>query len=224
MIQPSTLQFLLDVAENNNRDWFKENKKAYEAAKKNIESVVGELIAGLVPYEPEFVGLEAKKCMFRIFRDARFSANKAPYKTNMGAWMAKGGRKSPFAGFYLHIQPGASFIAGGVYQPESKVLNAIREGIDYDAQSLRKIIGNKEFVSQFGELGGDKVKTSPRGYKKDHPDIDLIRHKSFIVSRNVSDDEILAKDFVVKTLEVYQAMVPLNGYLNKAIDEVAEPS
>lgn len=222
MIASSTLQFLLDVAENNNRDWFNENRKVYEAAKKDIESVVAELIAGLVKHEPDFAGLEAKKSMFRIFRDARFSANKAPYKTNMGAWMARGGRKSPFAGFYLHLQPGASFLAGGVYHPESKILKGIREGIDYDAQSLRDIITDKTFVNRFGEMEGDKVKTSPKGYSKDHPAIDLLRHKSFLMSVNVSDDEITSSDFVSKALEIYADMVPLNQYLNRAIAEVAE--
>lgn len=224
MIHSSTLQFLVGVAENNNRDWFNENRKSYEAAKKNIESVVSELIGGLVPYEPDFSGLEAKKTMFRIFRDARFSANKDPYKTNMGAWIARGGRKSSYAGFYLHIQPGASFLAGGVYRPESKVLKAIREGIDYDAQSLRDIISSEAFVNQFGEMGGDKVKTSPKGYSKDHADIDLLRHKSFLMSKNISDDEITSEDFVQKALEVYKDMVPLNGYLNKAIAEVVDPA
>ncbi len=224
MIQPSTLQFLLDLADNNNREWFLKNKKTYEAAKKNLESVAGELIAGLVPYEPDFRNLEAKKSIFRIFRDARFSANKAPYKTNMGAWMARGGRKSPFAGFYLHIQPGGSFLAGGIYRPDSGILKAIREGIDYDAQSLRQIINSEEFVRQFGEMEGDKVKTSPKGYSKDHPAIDLIRHKSFLMTRNLSDDETTSEDFITMALDVYQAMVPLNTYLNKAIMEVVEPS
>lgn len=222
MIASSTLQFLLDVAENNNRDWFNENRKVYEATKKDIESVVAELIAGMVKHEPEFAGLEAKKSMFRIFRDARFSANKAPYKTNMGAWMARGGRKSPFAGFYLHIQPGASFLAGGVYHPESKILKGIREGIDYDAQSLRDIITNKAFVNRFEEMTGDKVKTSPKGYSKDHPAIDLLRHKSFLMSVNVSDEELTHSDFVSNALDIFADMVPLNQYLNRAIAEVVE--
>ncbi len=223
MIHPATLQFLSELSENNTRDWFQANKKDFEAAKKNIESVVSEVIAGLVEYEPEFSNLEAKKAIFRIYRDTRFSKNKAPYKTNMGAWMAKGGRKSPFAGFYFHIQPGGSFLAGGVYHPEAKVLKGIREGIDYDAQSLRDVIGSDEFMTQFGEMGGDKLKTAPKGYAKDHPDIDLLRHKSFLMSKNLSDDDILAEDFVQKALKVYGAMVPLNTYLNQAIGEVVEP-
>ena len=224
MIQSATLQFLNDLSENNEREWFKANKKAYDAAKKNIESVVSEVISGLVQYEPDFGSMEAKKAIFRIFRDTRFSNNKAPYKTNMGAWMARGGRKSPFAGFYLHIQPGNSFLAGGVYHPESKVLKAIREGIDYDAQSLRDIIESKAFKAQFGEMEGEKVKTSPKGYSKEHPDIDLLRHKSYLMSRNLSDEEIMAEDFVANALAVYADMVPLNTYLNKAIGEIVEPA
>ena len=224
MIQSATLQFLNDLSDNNERDWFKANKKVYDAAKKNIESVVSEVISGLVQYEPDFSSMEAKKAIFRIFRDTRFSNNKAPYKTNMGAWMARGGRKSPFAGFYLHIEPGKSFLAGGVYNPESKVLKAIREGIDYDAQSLRDIIESKSFKNAFGEMEGAKVKTSPKGYSKDHPDIDLLRHKSYLMSVNLTDEEIMAEDFVSNALSVYANMVPLNNYLNQAIGEVVEPA
>lgn len=137
--------------------------------------------------------------------------------------MARGGRKSPFAGYYLHIEPGGnSFLAGGVYHPESKILKAIREGIDYDADSLREIIGSSNFKKQFGELGGSKVKTSPRGYAKDHPAIDLLRHKDFLMQRNLIDAELAADDFVENALQVFADMVPLNNYLNLSVREAVE--
>lgn len=223
MIQPATVEFLADLKENNDREWFAENKKAYQAAKDNLEEVVAQIILGLVPYEPEFANLEAKKSIFRIFRDARFSKNKAPYKPNMGAWMTRGGRKSPYAGFYLHVEPGGnSFLAGGVYHPESKILKAIREGIDYDAGSLREIIADPIFIKQFGEMEGEKVKTSPKGYSKDHPALDLLRHKSFLMSQNLSDAKLVENDFVEKALKVFHAMIPLNNYLNLSVAEAAE--
>jgi len=223
MLKPATLEFLSQLKDNNNRDWFTEQKPAYQAAKANVEEVVTLIIGGLVTHEPEFANLEAKKSIFRIFRDTRFSNNKAPYKPNMGAWMARGGRKSPFAGYYLHIEPGGnSFLAGGVYRPESKILKAIREGIDYDADSLREIIGSTSFKKQFGDLGGSKVKTSPRGYAKDHPAIDLLRHKDFLMNRNLKDVELSADDFVEKALKVFADMVPLNNYLNLSVREAVE--
>ena len=224
MIHADTLSFLSELADNNTRDWFNENRKRYDAAKKNVTETLDQLLEGLSQMDEGLLGLTAKDCMFRIFRDTRFSKNKAPYKTNLGGWMARDGRKSPFAGYYLHVEPGGkSFLAGGVYHPQGEVLRSIREAIDYDGELMREIIGSKDFKEQFGEMGGSKVKTSPKGYSKDHPDIDLLRHKGFLMSVNVSDEYLTSEDFVSKALEVYHDMTPLNNYLNRAITEVVEP-
>ncbi|MEM0996668.1 MAG: DUF2461 domain-containing protein [Bacteroidota bacterium] len=218
MLNATTLEFLGELAENNHRPWFEDNKKRYQAAKKDIATLVDNLIVRLIDIEPELEGLEAKNCVFRIFRDVRFSKNKAPYKTNLGAWIARGGRKSIYAGYYLHVEPGEkSFLAGGSYMPPSDVLKAIREAIDYDPDSLRSVIQAPDFKDAFGELGGDKLKTAPRDYAKDHPAIDLLRHKSFVVNHPIGDAQLLDGGFLDHAIQVYSTLKPLNDYLNLGI-------
>jgi uncharacterized protein (TIGR02453 family) len=224
MVEQKTLDFLVGLRENNERDWFEANRKQYEAAKKNVEQVVNKLLADLVSIDGSLQGLEAKSVMFRIFKDVRFSKDKSPYKTNMGAWMAGGGKNTMNAGFYLHVEPdGKSFLAGGSYMPPANVLKAIREAIDYDHEGLRDILKGKNFVKYFGKLEGETVKTAPKGYDKDHPAIDLLRHKSLVVSHKVSDKELTAANFVDHALEIYREIQPLNVFLNRAIAE-AKPA
>lgn len=223
MLHSDTLSFLRDLAEHNTRDWFNENRSRYDAAKQNISDVLDQLLEGLGQMDEGLLGVTAKESMFRIFRDTRFSKNKAPYKTNMGGWMTQGGRKAPYAGYYLHVEAdGKSFLAGGVYHPQGNILKAIREAIDYDGEEMQKIITSKAFKDHFGEMGGSKVKTTPRGYKKDHPHIDLLRHKDFLMDVQVDDKTLTSEGFVDHALSVFKQMVPLNNYLNKAITEIAE--
>lgn len=217
MITPATFAFLTDLAGHNERTWFEANKKRYEAAKKEVAATVGILIADLVAQDPEIAGLEAKDSLFRIFRDVRFSHDKAPYKTNMGAWMAPGGRKSIFAGYYLHIEPGGSFLAGGCYMPEAPVLKAIREDIDYQPEVLQAILDAPAFKQNFPGLEGEKLRSAPKGFEKDNPAIELLKHKSYVVSRKFSDAEVLAPSFRAEAAATYAAMVPLTQFLNHAI-------
>ncbi len=221
MIEKDTFEFLAELKDNNYREWFDEHRHRYQSAKLNIQHLIDHLIEKIIQFDEGVRGTTAQKSVFRIFRDVRFSKNKAPYKTNMGAWIAPGGRKSPFAGYYVHVEPrGKSFLAGGVYRPASNVLKAIREGIDYDASSLRGILGEKKFVEEFGELKGDKLKTAPKGYPKDHPDIDLIRHKDYIVSKPLQDSEVMASDFIENAAKTFEVLFSLNQYLNQAIGEI----
>lgn len=223
MIHASTLEFLSDLSGNNNREWFEANKKRYEASKKDVTAFVNELISGIITLDGNLAGLEAKDCMFRIFRDVRFSANKAPYKSNMGAWMARGGRKSLFAGYYLHLEPGGkSFLAGGSYMPAGPVLESIREAVDFQADEFLEIVQDADFLKMFGQLDGEKLKTAPKGFAKDHPMIEFLRHKSFTVSRSISDAEVLSPEFLETALETYAHMTVLNRFLNLAIGHVAE--
>lgn len=220
MLQQKTLDFLLGLRDNNNRDWFETNRKQYEAGKKDIEQVVNQLIEGIAQFDKGLQGLEAKHVMFRIFKDVRFSKDKSPYKTNLGAWMAGGGKNTVNAGYYLHVEPGdKSFLAGGSYMPPANVLKAIRDAIDYDHEGLRDILAHKDFGKYFGKLEGETVKTTPKGYEKDHPAIDLLRHKSLVVSHYLSDKELSTPGFVERALTVYKAMHPLTTYLNRAIAE-----
>jgi len=217
MIQPSTLKFLSALKKNNNRDWFLANKKEYEAAKKDFIDLAQQLITGITTFDKKIAGLEAKNCVFRINRDVRFSNDKSPYKTNMGANMRPGGKKSPAAGYYFHIEPGESFLAGGMFMPEPEKLKAVREDIIYDPNTFKKIIGSKEFKKHYSKLWDEgKLKTAPKGFDKEHPDIDLVKFKSYIVVKNLSDKEVMDKNLVKKALEAYKALKPMNDFLNKS--------
>jgi uncharacterized protein (TIGR02453 family) len=219
MITSATLAFLSDLDGNNERAWFEANKKRYEAAKKEIVSTVGDLISGLTVHDGQLAGLNAKDSLFRIFRDVRFSHNKAPYKTNMGAWMAPGGRKSVFAGYYFHVEPGGkSFLAGGCYMPEAPVLKSIRDDIDYQPEVFSAILEAPDFKRYFKNgLEGERLRTAPKGYEKDNPAIEYLKHKSFVVTRPLTDAEVIAPDFLPTAIATYAAMVPLTQFLTHAI-------
>ena len=218
-IQPSTLEFLSKLKKNNNKEWFDKNRPQYEIAKKDFQAFVAELITASAKFDPAIKMLEVKNCVFRINRDIRFSNDKTPYKRNFAASIAPGGKKSLLAGTYLHIEPGGSFLAGGVWQPPAPELAAIRQEIDYNAPEFRKIIGNKEFKKYFGTLSDeDKVKTAPKGYDKSHPDIEMLKLKSFIVVHDLKDKDVLSKDFLKHTTDVFKAMYPFNVFLRRAMD------
>lgn len=223
MIKESTLAFLQELGGNNTREWFEANRKRFEAAKKDIAANVDELIAGITAFDGSLAGLESKDAVFRIFRDVRFSTDKSPYKTNLGAWMARGGRKSPYAGYYFHIEPGnKSFIAAGSWQPPADVLKAIRDGIDYQPEDFRDLVNAKAFKETFSGLEGEKLRSAPKGYEKDHPALEFLKHKSFIVSRNYTDKEVSAPDFLEKALSAFGAGAPLVQFLNRAIGAAEE--
>lgn len=217
MIQQSTLKFLTALKKNNNRDWFLANKKEYDDAKKDFIDYVQKLIAGISAFDKKVSGLEAKNCVFRINRDVRFSHDKSPYKTNMGANISPGGKKSPAASYYFHIEPGGSFIAGGMFQPEPDKLKAVREDIIYDPDDFKKILGSKDFKKHYSQLWDEgKLKAAPKGFDKEHPDIDLVKYKSYIVVKNLSDKEVMDKNLLKNALEAYKALKPLNDFLNKS--------
>jgi uncharacterized protein (TIGR02453 family) len=219
MIQQDTLTFLKDLKKHNNKEWFDNHRPDYEIAKTNFREFIEELIAGISKFDPAVKHLEAKNCVFRINRDVRFSANKLPYKNNMGASISPGGKKSYTAGYYLHIEPGASFLAGGMWQPEPVYLNAIRQEIDYNPEEFKKIITAKAFKNYLGALSDeDKLKTVPKGYDKTHPQIELLRHRSFIVVHDLTDKVILGKDFQKHCATVFKAMYPMNMFLRRACD------
>ena len=215
-IDKTTLEFLKSIKENNNRDWILENRKYYQQARDNFEQFVQQLIDKLTEYEPILKGLEAKTCIYRLNRDIRFSSDKSPYKTHFGAFIVRGGRKNGdrYAGYYFHIEPGGSIVAGGAYMPPSPWLAAIREKIDEEPQKLRKIIESKDFVKYFGSLGGEKLKTAPKGYPSDHPHIDLLRYKSYLVVNELKDEFVISDKLYDHVIDVFRAMKPLNDYLN----------
>ena len=213
------LKFLADLAKHNDRDWFEKNKSRYLEAKEEFEEVVAAVLKGLVKFDNGLAGLNPKKLPFRIYRDVRFSKDKRPYKTNMGAGFSPNGKLIQEPGYYLHIQPGnKSFIAGGMYMPDAGNLAKIRQEIDYNPDALRKVLNAKKFRTLFKDFDEfDKLKTAPKGYPKDHPQIEWLKLKSFIVEMSLTDKQVRDKKFVSIVVSGCQAIKPLNDYLREAI-------
>jgi uncharacterized protein (TIGR02453 family) len=213
------LKFLKAVGKNNNRDWFEKNKAKYLDAKNSFDDFLEAFHKDLVKIDERLATVNPRKAAFRIYRDVRFSKDKSPYKTNMGAGFSPNGKMEFEPGFYVHIQPGdKSFIAGGLYMPSPEQLAKVRQEIDYNADRLLKILNNKKFKSYYKGLDDyDKLKTMPKGYAKDHPHIDLLKNKSFVVSHLFKDSEVVKTDFKKKIVEGCKLLKPLNDYLNEAI-------
>lgn len=215
----TTLKFLKQLAKNNHKEWFDANRKTYEICKAEFENVVKSVIDKSVVFDNGLAGLEAKKCLFRINKDVRFSKDKSPYKLNMGASINPGGKKSMIPGYYIHIEPGKSFLAGGCYQPMPEVLAAIRQEIDYNGTAFKKILSAKDFKTYFKDLSQeDKLKTAPKGYEKTHPEISLLQHRHFIVVHDLKDEDILNKNFPSHVAKIFKAMLPLNLFLRNCME------
>ena len=219
MLQSSTLKFLKDLKKNNDKSWFEGHRKQYEIAKADFLSLVRQVVKGISTFDKPIGNLEAKNCTFRINRDVRFSKNKAPYKSNMAAYFNKDGKKGLGSGYYLHIEPGKSFVAGGIWMPEPAVLAGIRQEIDYSLNEWKKIVESKPFKKMFSEgIKGDALTRPPKGYDETNPAIEYLKMKSFIVSRSFSDAEVQHKDFLKHVAKTFQAMKPLIDFLNIAVD------
>ena len=216
-INKSTLDFLTAIMCNNNRDWFIANRPLYLEAKENFEAFVQAIIDKIIVFEPLMKGLEAKSCVFRINRDIRFSKDKSPYKTHFGAFILRGGKNNgdKYAGYYFHIEPGKSIMAGGAYTPPGPWLSSIREKISEQPGEFIKITNSKEFIKYFGGIDGEKLKTAPKGYPSNHPHIELLKFKSYLVVNEASDKMVLSNDFKDHVLKVFRAMKPLNDFLNE---------
>jgi uncharacterized protein (TIGR02453 family) len=215
----TSFKFLKQLSKNNNKEWFDINRKTYEVCKVEFETFIKVLLDKSLVFDKQLAGLEAKKCLFRINKDVRFSKDKSPYKLNMGASINPGGKKSMIPGYYIHIEPGKSFLAGGSYQPMPEMLAAIRQEIDYNSAEFKKIISAKDFKLYFKELSQeDKLKTAPKGYEKTHPDIALLQLKHFITVHPLSDEDVLNKNFPTYAAKVFKAMLPLNLFLRKCME------
>ena len=213
------LDFLNELKDNNNREWFQANKKTYDAAKKEMEAFVDNIIPMIGAFDPTVKFATGKDCLFRIFRDVRFAKDKSPYKTNMGAWISKAGRKSSGPGYYLHIQPGESMLAGGVYMPEPDQLKKIRQEIYYNAEEFKAILGQKDAKKYFNGLSEwDKQKLPPRDFPKDFPDIDILKNRHFTVAYMLTNKQVAEKDFSKLVAKVFGLMYPLNVFLERALN------
>jgi len=217
MLQKSTLDFLKKLKKNNNREWFNSNKQLYEDARYDFEKFAGELIDVITKFDKSLLGLDPKDCMFRIYRDVRFSKDKSPYKTNMGAVLYEGGRKSPKAGYYFHLSPGECFYAGGLYMPQPDQLTALRRAVYTKFGGFEKILKNKEFKKYFGDIEGEKLKTTPKGFPKEHASSEYLKLKSYIAYSEVDDEKVLSKSILDYSSKVFKSMKPFIDFLNESI-------
>ncbi len=212
-----TYSFLRELSANNNKEWFDAHKKEYQQARSAFVAFVDSLISDIAAFDESLQGVESKQCIFRINRDIRFSKDKTPYKTNFGALLGDKGKKSEGTGYYIHVKPDESFAGGGIYMPTPDKLAAIRQEIDYNPAPLTQLIESRDFQETFGEIKGEALKTAPKGYPKDHPNIQLLRLKSFYVLKNFSDDEMTSKSAHTSILDTYRKAKKFNEYLNLAL-------
>lgn len=212
------LQFLRKLKSNNSREWMQDNKKQYLEQKEAFSEIVQNTINGILEFDQSLAGLEPKDCVFRINRDIRFSKDKTLYKTHFGAYMAKGGRKSMFPGYYLHLEPGnKSMLAAGLYRPPGDLLNKVRQEIDYNGKSLISIVEGDQWKQEFNELQGEKLTKAPKGYSMDHPLIDYLQMKSYLAVLQVKDAAAGDGNFGQQAIQVFGRMRPLVSFLNTAI-------
>lgn len=211
MLQKSTLEFLTQLKENNNREWFTENKKRFDSEQKTTKTFFTQILTDL-----EKIDSIEKMQMHRIYRDIRFSKDKTPYKNHFSVSFD---RTKPLlrGGMYLHIENDASFVGGGFWEPNNEDLFRIRKEIELDASDLKEIITDKTFVSYFGTLEGEELKTAPKGFDKTHPDIELIRKKQFVIRRKFSNKEVLSTNFQEEVLATFKAMRPFFDYMSDVL-------
>lgn len=214
-IQPSTLKFLKTLEKNNNREWFNENKNLYVEAQQDVLFFLEKLIEEISHFDEEILKIDPKKALFRIYKDIRFSKLKIPYKTHFGAGLGfgKNGRTS---GYYLHIEPGKSFLAGGVYQPEAPILKEIRKEISMNGEEFLNIIEEKDFRNNFRGLSVEsKLQRVPNGFEKEDPMAEFLKLKNFIVNYPISDEDLLKENAAPEFANIFKSVKPLNDFIEK---------
>jgi len=217
MIHQESLEFLKDLANNNNREWFLDHKERYDKARENVVEFTAQLLGEMHKVDPGIdEALDPKKCVMRIYRDIRFSKNKTPYKNNFG--LPTTGLRPGGAEYYLQIQPANSFIGGGYWMPEAAHLKAIRQEIDYNAHDLRQIIDDKEFIALFGDFRQqEQLKSVPREYGADNENIDLLKLKSFVAWHKLTDNDVTKSNTAAQIAGVCSHIYPLNVFLRNAL-------
>ena len=221
MLQQSTLTFLKGLAKNNDKSWFESHRKQYEQAKQDFEEFIKKILEKHSKKDEDLKDLEAKKCTFRINRDIRFSKDKSPYKSNFGASMDRGGKKSIYAGYYFHLEPGKSFVGGGLWMPMPSEMKKVRQEIDYCFDEFRQIVSAKKFKTVYKELySGEDVKLTkiPQGFEKDNPAAEYLKLKSWLAMRDVTDAALTSKDLVKKTSYAFETLQPMIKFLNRALE------
>lgn len=216
------INFLRELNENNNREWFAQNKSRYERVRSKFEEISRLLIAEISVFDNDIKNVDVKDCVFRIYRDIRFSTDKTPYKTHFGVYIASaGGRKSQRGGYYLHLDPAGCFIAVGVWCPPPNILKALRQSVCDNIDELNEIRNEASFSTYFKTFfEEDKLKKVPAGFPRDFPEPELLKLKHYMVEHKLNDDILNAPDLVSRLGEIARAGYPLNKFLNYTVDEV----
>lgn len=219
MIKGDVFKFFSELSENNNREWFQENKSRYDAIVESAQELVADWKDALGKQDALIAENDPKKAIFRIYKDVRFSKDKTPYKNHVGMVVGRGGRSGKWAGWYLHFEPGKSFIAAGKWAPEADELKAIRQEIDYNLDEFLSIINEKDLKKTFGELDREyALKKAPKDYDPEHPAIEILKLKSFTFSKSYTDEEVLSKDFAQQVIKDSELLFPFINFLNRAIE------
>ena len=222
MLQAATIKFLKDLKKNNNKPWFDANRKQYETAKEDFEGFVQKIIDKHTKKDASLKELKAKNCLFRINRDVRFSKDKSPYKTNFGAHINGGGKKSILAGYYFHLEPGESFVGGGLWMPMPPELKKIRQEIDYNFKEFKKIIDSKKFKSVYGDLSRSSeysLVNVPQGFEKDNPAAEDLKLKSYVGMKKIKEADLTSKELEKQVAEAFEALQPLVEFINRALKD-----
>ena len=217
MLARETVDFLKKLDKNNNRDWFNANKDAFLRANDNVIAITGELISRISRFDPLVASIDPKSCVFRIYRDVRFSKDKSPYKTNLGAFIAPGGKKTMAPGYYFHVQPRMFFSAAGKHLPDASELLKIRNAIVSNTKEFLKIVNDKKFKQRFGDLDAERLSKPPKGFPADHAAIEYLKLKSFTVSEEFSAKDAVSKDYPKMLADSFRAAYPLVEFLRKAL-------
>lgn len=218
MIQESTFQFLSTLKKNNNKVWFEEHRNEFARAKLNFEEFVAQVLQKMLVLDAVFAEQIPKDCVYRIYRDVRFSKDKTPYKPYLSAYFSHGGRKWEGAGYYCHVEPGSIFVGGGLWMPATGILKNVRQEIDYNFQEFLDIISGKKFKKAFDRIEGETLQKPPKGYDVTNPAIEYLKMKSFICRCPIPDKSLLTKSASNMVFETFQTLAPLVNFLNRAID------
>ncbi|MDB5137888.1 MAG: hypothetical protein JWP37_4491 [Mucilaginibacter sp.] len=214
-INKDSIDFLKDLSNNNNRDWFNQHKDRYMEAQGDIIAFADSLLVEMNKHD-KIETASGKKSVFRIYKDVRFSKDKTPYNTHWSGALKRATKKLR-GGYYFRIEPGNSFLAGGFFGPESNDIKRIRQDIDANYKEWGSLLSDQTLVKTFGKMKGQKLGSTPRGYAKDHPAIDILRYKQFLFKYEFTDEEVSSPDFLYKVNDIFKKMRPFFDFMSEIL-------
>jgi uncharacterized protein (TIGR02453 family) len=215
IIEKASLDFLTELSENNNREWFNEHKDQYSGAHNNIIAFADALLVEMNKHD-KIETSSGKKSLFRIYKDVRFSKDKTPYNTHWSGAFKRATKKLR-GGYYFHIKPGNSFLAGGFWNPEPHDIKRIRQDIDSNYKAWERVLEDKILVKTFGKLSGQQLRLIPRGYEKEHPAANLLRRKQFILRHEFTNEEVSSPDFLYTVNDGFKKMRPFFDFMSEIL-------